>query len=218
MLRVDTSSVFIIQRKCNNTDVESGHKQCVHCLCPLSTSVLLHFLGMVNKLLVSTLNICIVTFPWDGEQTACVHSQHLFCYISLGWWTNCLCPLSTSVLLHFLGMMNKLLVSTLNICIVTFPWDDEHTACVHSQHLYCYISLEWWTNCLCPLSTSVLLHFLGMVNKLLVSTLNIFSSQGNVTIKMLRVDTSSLFTIPRKCNNTDVESGHKQFVHHPKEM
>jgi hypothetical protein len=67
-------------------------------------------------------------------------------------------------------MMNKLLVSTLNICIVTFPWDDEP------------------------------------------------SSQGNVTIQMLRVDTSSLFIIPRKCNNTDVERGHKQFVHHPKEM
>ena len=30
---------------------------------------------------------------------------------------------------------------------------------------------------------------------------------------MLRVDTRSLFIIPRKCNNTDVESGHTQFVH-----
>ena len=97
----------------------------------------------MNKLIVSTLNICIATFPWDDEQTACVHSQHLYCYISLGWWTHCLCPLSTSVLLHCLGMVNKLLVSTLNIFIVTFPWDDEQTACVHSQHLYCYISLGW---------------------------------------------------------------------------
>jgi hypothetical protein len=132
MLRVDTSSLFIIPRKCNNTDVERGHKK----------FVLLHFLGMMNKLLVSTLNICIVTFPWDGEQTACVHSQHLYCF------------------------------------------------CVHSQHLYCYISL-------------------GAVCS---------TSQGNVTIQMLGVDTNSLFIIPRKCNNTDVERGHTQFVHHPKVM
>jgi hypothetical protein len=128
----------------------------------------------MNKLRMSTLNICIVTFPWDDEQTACVQGKYfnstiLTIMVTCAWEFK---TIKHEIFFYVFTFKTDVCLSDVRHDNNITKYVDEQTACVHSQHLYCYISLGRWTNCLCPLSTSVLLHFLGKVNKLLVSTLN----------------------------------------------